>query len=140
MTLPINPAGVPNLPPPSPAGGAGPVGGGGAPGVEFGQKMNSPQAAEGSQKVGEAGRVEFKDGTNPLDQAQGIREEISRIRGEYESQIAKGEIKPGDGQAQIWRLMDLQTRAQDVHFRVELVTKLIDNVSGGIKQLSQTQA
>jgi hypothetical protein len=135
--IPVTPPPIPT-PPVQDMAGANPSFS--APGVEFGQKLNPADATQGTQAVGDVKKVEFKDGTNPLDQANGIRDEIARIRADYESQVASGQLKPGDGQVQVWRLMDLQTRAQDVHFRVELVTKLIDNVSGGIKQLSQTQA
>jgi len=137
MTIPITPAAIPTPPPMQNLGGpaAGPT-----PGVEFGQKVNPQQGADATSRVGEVKPPQFKDGPNPLDQAEGIRSEIARIRADYESKVVSGELKPGDGQVQVWRMMDLQTRAQDVHFRVELVSKLVDQFAGGVKQLSQTQA
>ena len=80
------------------------------------------------------------DGTNPIEQAKGIRGEIQQIRADLEARAKAGEIDSNDTRVDTWRLLDLQTRAQDVAFRVELVTKVVEQATSGVKQISQTQA
>ncbi len=113
-------------------------------GVAFGQHME--QAGEpagatapphGTQGPNEAMNI---GGIDPLQQANGIRDEIASIRDNLEQMKASGKIDESDGQLQLWRMLDLQTRVQDVHFRVELVTKVVEQGTSGIKQISQTQA
>ena len=151
MTIPGAPGPIQPTPPtnmPGAAGGAGPTGGAQQTGgAAFGQKLDGPAGADvpganpanNASPIDATAKVEFKDGTNPLDQAAGIRDEIASIREQFEQQIADGKVPASDAQAQVWKLLDLQTRVQDVAFRVELVTKVIEQGTGGIKQLSQTQ-
>lgn len=112
-------------------------------GVEFGQKLaeaRQPDAVQAIHAPQPANPAALPAGVNPLNQIEGIRGEITSIRQQYEQKVARGELKPGDPQLETWRLLDLQTRAQDVAFRVELVTKIVEHGVGGVKQLSQTQA
>jgi len=113
------------------------------PGAAFGEHMQSAQQPDAAQQVqapAETQRVEQTGRIDPLEQAKGIREEIASIRENLEQMRASGKIDESDGQLQIWRMLDLQTRVQDVHFRVELVTKVIEHGTSSIKQISQTQA
>ncbi len=129
MTVPI-PTAMPAMPP-MPA--AQPIGGPTAvasPGVEFGQKI-SPSEVDPAGTVGKSLKVEATDGKDLFAAKADIAAEIERMR---------AGLDPSDPRTQVWKLMSLQNRAQDVHFRVELVSKLVDQFAGGVKQLSQTQA
>lgn len=143
MTMPIPPT-PPPTPPPSPAGAdaaqgpAGPAGPNAPGGIQDAQFNSKMAGVENTQQVQPTGRIELKDGINPLDQVKGIRDEIASIRNEMEAKAKAGGDVEG-GQVNLWRMLDLQTRAQDVHFRVEMVTKLVEHATGGVKQLSQTQ-
>lgn len=116
---------------------------GDAQGVAFGAHMQpaaQPNAAQQTQAANDTQRVGKVGNIDPLEQAKGIREEITSIRQNLEQMQATGKIDPADGQLQMWRMLDLQTRVQDVHFRVELVTKVVEHGTSSIKQISQTQA
>ena len=139
MTMPIPPS-MPPTPPPGGAdaaqGAAGSNPAGGVPNAQFDQKMTP--GVQNAQQPQPVGRIELKDGISPFDQVKGIRDEIASIRSEMEAKAkAGGEVE--GGQVNLWRMLDLQTRAQDVHFRVEMVTKMVEHATGGVKQLSQTQ-
>lgn len=157
MSIPGAPGPVPptpgNTPGSSPAGSPADLAGadsanpantaGDTQGVAFGSHMQPaapPDAAQQTQAANETQRVGKIDNIDPLEQAKGIREEITSIRQNLEQMQASGKIDPADGQLQMWRMLDLQTRVQDVHFRVELVTKVVEHGTSSIKQISQTQA
>lgn len=140
--------GIPNQPP-QPGGVDGPgagqeVGKTESVGAAFGSHMQPPgvDAAQGADAVSgiDPARVQMPDGTNPIEQAKGIRSEIQQIRADLEARANAGEIDSNDTRVDTWRLLDLQTRAQDVAFRVELVTKVVEQATSGVKQISQTQA
>lgn len=113
------------------------------PGAAFGQKMDAAKgaadaAATQAQQQVTAAQAPAK--TDPLSAATSLRQEIAQIRADLEKQKVAGKIDEKDGQIQLWRLFDLQTRAQDLHFRVELVTKVVEHGTSSVKQISQTQA
>ncbi len=97
------------------------------------QRMLEP----GPVRDGINGRMHgLKEGWNQLEQARTELSEAVRDGRLDQMSPEYGRIRENMGMA----TLRLQVRAQEAHFGVELLSKLVENATGGVRTILQTQA
>ncbi|MEM7624460.1 MAG: hypothetical protein AAF333_02405 [Planctomycetota bacterium] len=143
------PAALPVMPiPPAPAAPGNAAGntpaGNAASGGSFADRLQGPEApafahAEASPVAGVEKSAQVNQ-PNLIEQFDAIRTEAAEMRAHTQQQVAEGKLGADDKSVQLMQLFDLQTRAHDVAFRVELLTKVVEQGVKGVTQISATQA
>ena len=122
---------------PSPADQANPAGG-----SSFADRLQGPATPDFADASPVAGVEKTPSVNRPslIEQFDAIRTEAAEMRAHTQQQVAEGKLAPDDTKVQLMQLFDLQTRAHDVAFRVELLTKVVEQGVKGVTQISATQA
>lgn len=138
---------APPAPAANPAGGAqGLLTGGDAStqGSSFADRLQGPEAPNfdnpSANPVGGVEKSAQVTQPNLIEQFDAIRTEAAEMRAHTQQQVAEGKLGADDKSVQLMQLFDLQTRAHDVAFRVELLTKVVEQGVKGVTQISATQA
>lgn len=101
---------------------------------------NSTNSANKTDAVTNRNEVPNAEGLIKSTEERNMGKLIDRNRQIWEKKLEAGEISEDNHQLQTWRLMGVQQRVQEIHMRVEMVTKVVDHGTQSVKQLSQTQA
>jgi len=110
-------------------------------GGAFAKQMNAGQAQPTTPAADAVHHVRLGESGDMINVFNNVDRERHELNIKAEQTLKDMQDAPDEDRAKhMWKLFEIQQRVQDLSFRMQLVSKVIEHGTSSVKQLSNTQA